>query len=135
MKNGDLLIKVADSKTAEKFLKQTHIDCIPVKITLHKILNIIQDRIFSRKMINTPQEELLDGLKELKVVDIHKMAKREGEKLVAIGTAITTFDLINRPEKIKLGWELVNVDEFMPNPIRCLNCQRLGQTKKRCRII
>ena len=115
---------------AEKFLKQTHIDCIQVKITLQKTLKTIQGRIFSRKIINIYQEEQLVALREQKVVDIHKIMKRAGEKLVATGAAILTFDLINRPEKIKLGWEIVNMDEFIPNPMRCLNCQRLGRTKK-----
>ena len=60
-------------------------------ITIHKTLNTIQG-IFSRKIINIPQKELLAVFKEQKVVDIHKMLKK-GEKLVATGAAIFTFDL------------------------------------------
>ena len=51
------------------------------------------------------------------------------EKLVPTGAAIFTFDFINRPEKIKFGQGIVNVDEFIPHPMRCLNCQRLGHRK------
>lgn len=38
MKSSYLLVKLADSKMAEKFLKQMHIDCIPVKIILYKTI-------------------------------------------------------------------------------------------------
>ena len=72
METADLLIKVRVVKQPRNF---------PVKITLHKTLNTIQGRIFSIKIIvyyiyiyiYILQEELLDALKEQKVVDTHKM--------------------------------------------------------------
>ena len=51
---------------------------------------------------------------------------------VTIGAAIVTFDYNRRPVILKIGWKIVRVDENIPNPMRCLNCQRLGHTKKLC---
>lgn len=135
MKSGDLLIKVPDSKTADKFLKAKYIDNIPVKIIQHRTLNTTQGRIFSRKIVDITQEELLECLKDQKVVDVRMITKREGEKIVATGAAIITFDLIYRPEKLNIGWERVNVEEYIPNPMRCLTCQRLGHTRKWCKSV
>ncbi|XP_065368759.1 chloride channel protein E-like [Calliphora vicina] len=59
----------------------------------------------------------------------------DGKEVVSTGAAIITFDLIYRPEELKLGWESVSVDEYIPNPMKCQNCQKLGHTRKRCRNI
>ena len=39
MRSGDLLIKVPNNKVADQLLKAKYIDCIPVEINLHNILN------------------------------------------------------------------------------------------------
>lgn len=135
MRNGDLLIKVADGKTADKFLKATHIDTIPVLFSLHKTLNSVQGRVFSRKIIAIPENELLESLKDQNVIDIRKITKNVGTERIATGAAIVTFNLFHRPNFLKLGWERVKVEEYIPNPMRCVNCQKLGHTKNHCRNI
>lgn len=135
MRSGDLMIKTPNLKVAEMFLKAKLIDVVPVKITLHKTLNSTQGRIFSRKIINLSQEELLQALALQKVIDVQKITKLEGNERVPTGAAIITFDLIRRPETIKIGWERVRVDEHIPNPMRCVNCQKLGHTKNRCKRV
>ncbi|XP_053960450.1 uncharacterized protein LOC128864725 [Anastrepha ludens] len=135
LRSGDLLLKVENTKSAEKFLKATHIGIIPTKITSHKGLNTTQGRIISRNLINLSEIELTEGLIDQKVIEVKKIMRKEGDKLISTGAAIVTFDLIRRPEFIKLGWERVRVLEHIPNPMRCKTCQRLGHTKNRCRNI
>lgn len=135
MRSGDLLIKVPDNKTAEKFLKTSFLDNIPVKFALHKTLNTTQGRIFSRKIIKIAEEELLSSLKDQKVVEVRKITKNDGNGIIATGAAIITFDLFHLPEYLKLGWERVSVEEYIPNPMKCANCQKLGHTKNRCKNI
>ncbi|XP_065355476.1 uncharacterized protein LOC135949950 [Calliphora vicina] len=133
MRSGDLMIKTPNLKVAQKFLNAKLIDLVPVQITLHKTLNSTQGRIFSRKIIDLSEEELIQALALQKVTDVRKITKLEGNERVPTGAAIITFDLIRRPETIKLGWERVRVDEHVPNPMRCVNCQQLGHTKNRCK--
>lgn len=133
LKSGDLLIKTKNLKAAEKFRKANYIDTIPVSITYHKALNYVQGKIFSKKIIYLSEDELIEGLKEQKVVEIRKIMKKEDDKLVPTGAAVITFDLIRRPEYLKLGWERVKINEYIPNPMRCKNCQKLGHTKNRCK--
>lgn len=135
MRSGDLMIKASNLKAAQKFLKAKHIDIVPVKIEMHKTLNSVQGRIFSRKIINIPEDELIKSLEDQKIIDIRKFTKKEGDKIVATGAAVVTFDLIHRPNIIKLGWERVKVEEYISNPMRCTNCQKLGHTRNRCRNI
>lgn len=130
MKSGDLLIKVADKKTAEKFIRATHIDCVPVKITLHQALNSSQGKVFCERIINLPEEEIIKWTKH--VIGVRKITKKEGDKFVPTGAAILTFDLVKCPKKTKIGWQRVTVKNYIPNPMRCVKCQKLGHTKNRC---
>lgn len=121
LKSGDLLLKANNLKVAEKFKKASYIDTIRVSISYHKALNYVQGKIFSKKIIYLSEEELLEGLKDQKVVEIRKIMKKEEDKLVPTGAAVITFDLIRRPEYLKLGWERVKINEYIPNPMRCKN--------------
>lgn len=59
--------------------------------------------------------------------------KKDEDKLVTTGAAIVTFDLIRRPEYLKLGCVRVKINEYIPSPMRCKNCQKFGHTKNRCK--
>ncbi|XP_055916085.1 uncharacterized protein LOC129948925 [Eupeodes corollae] len=132
MRSGDLLLKVLNVETANKFLKAKLVDSIPVKVTNHLSLNSIQGRIYSKHIVDISEEELLSELKKFKVIDVKKMMRKQDDSLVATGAAILTFDLIRRPNEVKIGWVNCKVDEYIPNPMRCISCQKLGHTKNRC---
>ena len=135
MRSGDLMIKTTNMKSAQKFLKAKYIDTVPVKIEMHKTLNSIQGRIFSRKIIDIPENEIIKSLEDQKVIDIRKLTRKEGNNFVPTGAAVITFDLIHRPDILKIGWERVRVEEYISNPMRCVNCQKLGHTRNRCKNI
>ena len=135
LRSGDLLIKTLNLAAAEKFCKNKYIDLVPVKITMHSTLNSCQGRIYSRKIIDISEEELVECLSEQKVIAVKKIMKKNGENLEATGAAVITFNRINLPDILKLGWERVKVETYIPNPMRCNNCQKLGHTKKYCKNI
>lgn len=132
MRSGDLLLKVLNLATADKFIKSKLIDSIPVKVTNHISLNSVQGRIYSRLIVDISEQELMEELKKFKVVEVRKMMKREGDSSVPTGAAILTFDQIRRPHEVKIGWLNCKVEEYIQNPMRCVNCQKLGHTKNRC---
>ena len=71
------------------------------------------------------------ALKEQKMVETH-IILRKGDDMVATCVAIVTFDFIRFPKLLKIGWEIVSVDEHILNPMMCLNYQGLGHMRKRC---
>ncbi|XP_017464402.1 PREDICTED: uncharacterized protein LOC108357841, partial [Rhagoletis zephyria] len=117
LKSGDFLIKTNNLKAAQKCMKASYIDLIPVQITLHTNLNSSQGRIYSKKIINISDEELTKYLADQKVISVKKILKKENDNLIPTGAAIITFDLIHRPEKLNIGWEKVQVYEYIPNPL------------------
>ena len=48
-------------------------------------------------------------------------------------TYILTFNGSLPPKSIKIGYLNVKVEVYMPNPLRCFNCQKYGHGKKFCK--
>jgi len=47
---------------------------------------------------------------------------------------IITFNKPDLPESIKItSWHFELLEAYLPKPMRCLACQRVGHTKKHCR--
>ncbi|XP_055914166.1 uncharacterized protein LOC129947570 [Eupeodes corollae] len=108
------------------------IDSIPVKVSNHLSLNSIQGRIFSKHIVDISEDELTTELNRFKVISVKKITRKENGVEVPTGAAILTFDLIRRPNEVKIGWVNCKVQEYIQNPMRCATCQKLGHTKNRC---
>ena len=80
-----------------------------------------------------PEEEIIKKLADQGVVDVYKFQKLEENIHKKTGVLLITFDLYNLPTKLKISWNLVNVREYFPNPMRCRTCQKLGHTKNHCK--
>ncbi|KAL9875237.1 uncharacterized protein ACN427_013453 [Glossina fuscipes fuscipes] len=48
------------------------------------------------------------------------------------GKIILTFDRYRLPRTVDVAWYKCKVELYIPNVMRCKNCQRLGHTAKRC---
>ena len=57
--------------------------------------------------------------------------KKEGQS-VEINTLLLTFDRVNVPKSLKIFYRVVLVDVYVPNPLRCFNCQRFGHHENNC---
>lgn len=45
-------------------------------------------------------------------------------------TYILNFNTPKPPTEIKIGYMIEKVEVYIPNPLRCHNCQKLGTTRK-----
>lgn len=138
LRNGDLLIKANNLKAAEKFLCAKYIDLVPVKITLHGKLNCSYGKIFYHKIIDYSEEDLINEINVKYpglVIALRKVKKVENGKLMDTGAAIITFNQLNRPLRLKVGYTMCTVHEHIPNPLKCRNCHKLGHTKNHCKGI
>ena len=85
-------------------------------------------------MSNSSLEELQDELKDQQVSKIERMKRRDNGVLKDTHRHIITFNKPDLPQVIKItDWHHELIDLFIPNPMRCMNCKRLGHTKKWCR--
>ena len=129
-----LLIKVKSREQGEK-LKEVHqLAGKQVEVKEHRTLNQSKGTVYSRAMSNTPIETLKEALKEQHVVNIERMKMWVQGQLKETDRYILTFDRPDPPGTIKLSdWHRELVELFIPRPMRCSKCWKLGHTHKHCR--
>ena len=54
---------------------------------------------------------------------------------VYTNTLLLTFNSTTLPQSIKICYRTVPVEQFIPNPLRCCNCQKFGHHEDNCKLI
>ena len=111
----------------------TKFHTINVKTYLHKSLNISKGVVRSKELSLCTIEEIKKELKKQGVTEVKRVTIKKEGKLIETNTYIMTFDQPKIPEKIKVGYTMERVEQFIPNPLRCYNCQKYGPHEDNCR--
>ena len=56
------------------------------------------------------------------------------EGVIPTNTLFLTFSSPELPKEITVGYLKVKVALFVPNPMRCFNCNKFGHTSQRCKV-
>ena len=109
LKNETLLVESVRKQQTENLLKMKSFFAIPVEVSEHKTLNsskgIIRDRIFLQ----------LERLTKL-YLQIHSF-----------------LPFTVKPQKsVKIFYQIIPVEMYVPNPLRCFNCQKFGHYESNC---
>lgn len=133
LRSGNLLIEVDRASHASNLLRSTAIADIPIKVSKHRTLNTKKGVIRCRDIRDCTDDEILQNLASQQVTEIHRIKiTRDGVK-VSTGTFILTFNATVLPAAVKVAFMNVPVEAFVPNPMRCFNCQKFGHTKNFCK--
>ena len=98
----------------------TKFHTINVKTYPHKSLNISKGVVRSKELSLCPIEEIKKEMKKQGVTEVKRVTIK---KLIETNIYIMTFDQPKIP-KIKVGYIMERVKQFIPNPLRCYNCQK-----------
>ena len=94
-------------------------------------MNHTKGTIFSETLCNSSEDAILSAMENRGVVKVEQMKKRIDGELKGIPRFIFTFRRTELPPLLKItDWHHEIVDQFIPNPLRCINCQKFGHTKK-----
>ena len=78
-------------------------------------------------------EEIKSNLKSQAVSDVKRISVLRNGIRRDTHTYILTFSTPILPTSIKVGFQSVKVDVYVPNPLRCYRCQRYGHHESNCR--
>ncbi|MCG8115590.1 MAG: hypothetical protein N0E45_09510 [Candidatus Thiodiazotropha endolucinida] len=132
LKSGDLLIEVEKEQQLKNLLKTTKLFDLAVKASLHNTLNSCKGVIRSPDLGPCTDEEIIDHLKDQGVTDVRNISVRRGGAIRRTNTYVLTFDTPVLPQKLKVAYLSVNVEVYIPNPLRCYRCQVFGHHESRC---
>lgn len=134
-RDGNLLLKTVDRQQAEKLMKQKLFGgSINIEITEHHTLNKSRGTIFCPDLKMHTDEEIVSELKHEHVTEVKRIKRRNKKgELEDSGAFILTFNLGNLPTSIDAGIHCCRVQQYIPPPLRCMNCLKFGHKKTACK--
>lgn len=132
-REGKILVHTKDRKQAIKMMALNQIDKFKVKVQEDEKLNQSTGVIFCRDLKYSTDEEILEELEEQKVTGIKRMKKKNTEgQTYDTGVYFITFGVRDVPTELRVGYELLEVREYIPEPMRCYKCLKFGHIQKFC---
>ena len=136
LRSGSLLIEAARPTQAKMILDTTLLLNIEVKATAHRSLNtskgVIRD--YGRDLFEMSETEIVTEMADQGVQNVSRFILKKDGKEIKTNTYFITFGMSAPPEKLRIGYYFVEVKRYIPNPLRCFQCQEFGHSKKFCKI-
>ena len=66
------------------------------------------------------------------VTDAKQISIKRNNQIISKITYILNFNTPKPPTEIKIGCLITKVETYIPNPLRCHNCQKFGHHKEKC---
>ncbi|GFT64904.1 uncharacterized protein TNCV_274481 [Trichonephila clavipes] len=133
MRSGDLFLEVASAKQSSALRtlrKMAHID---VTIVPHNTLNYSRGVISAADLLNVSTEEIKENMVDQKVCEVRRITIRRDGQVLNTKHLILTFSTPELPQSVKAAYLHCPVRPYIPNPLRCFQCQRFGHSKTVCR--
>ena len=134
LRNGSFLVECGKRAQAQNLLRTSRFIDRPVRVTIHKTLNFSRGVIRCRDLADMTEVEIRDELKDQGVVGVNRVTLKKEGKVIPTNTLFLTFVSPELPKEITVGYLKVKVALFVPNPMRCFNCNKFGHTSQRCKV-
>ena len=132
LRSGSVLLEVRDHHQYDLAMALTKWVDVDVKVTEHRGLNSSRGVIRSRELRDCPDDEVLEALQSQKVTAVHHIKTKKDGLELPTNTFILTFRSPNPPTHITAAYMRLPVERYIPNPLRCYNCQKYGHSKTTC---
>ena len=138
LNNGTLLIEVNKKTYADNLLNMKFFTNIKIKSYAHTSLNSSKGVVRSSELSLSLSlslctlDEIKSHLKTQAVTDDRRITFRRNNETISTDTYILTFGKPQIPKELKVGYSIIKVNPYIPNPLRCYNCQKFGHHEQKC---
>ncbi|GFW55880.1 uncharacterized protein TNCV_4390231 [Trichonephila clavipes] len=133
MRSGDLFLEVSSSNQATALIKLQKLAHLELTVAPHTNLNFSRGVISPADFLNVSTEEIKENMKAQKVCDVRRITIRRDGQVLNTKHLILTFSTPDLPQTVKMAYIRCPVRPYIPNPLRCFQCQRYGHSKNVCR--
>ncbi|GFX48776.1 uncharacterized protein TNCV_3479601 [Trichonephila clavipes] len=105
----------------------------PLTVNLHRSLNSCRVVISETNLLCVSEAEILEGLSDQGVTQVRRIKIKKDSSLSPTKHLILTSNSPKLPSTIKAGYLNCKILPYIPNPLRCFQCQRFGHFQTSCR--
>ena len=107
---------------------------LPITVTAHRTKNGSKGVIHCADLEDVDDEEIEDGLADFGVIAARRIkSKRRDGTLTPTHNIILSFNQLDLPKEVVVGYLRVKVRPYIPSPLRCFRCLRFGHTRDYCK--
>ena len=130
--DGNMLLTCATKLQQDSALKITQIGEVKVTVSPHQRYNQSKGIVRDREFDLLSEQEIVDMFIEAgePVSEAYKFNKPENSDRV---TVCLTFQKPELPSRIKFGYKIFRVSQYIPRPRFCSNCLQYGHPTKFCK--
>lgn len=131
LSSGALLLECTSKQQSSNYLKLKSFVNVSVKVAPHKTLNSCKGVIRSPDLKYATEAEIVESF--VHVADARRITLKKGTTTIATNTFILTFSTPTLPTSLHIGYLNLRVEPYIPNPLRCFQCQKFGHHKANCK--
>ena len=132
LKNQTLLVETSRKTQTENLLKMKTFFNLPVTVSEHHTLNSSNGIIRNRDLKGESEENIKEYLKDQGVIAVKRFTIKKGNSTIQTNTLLLTFNRITVPKSLRIFYRFIPVDIYIPNPLRCFNCQKFNHHENNC---
>ena len=144
LKDGGIEVEFANERAAKCALTATHFEFttrdaqgkretkLPIHVSPHRTKNSSRGVIYCVDLENVSDGDIEEGLSEFGVLSARRIHSRRAGVSIPTHNIMLTFDQIDLPREVTVGYIRVKVRPYIPNPMRCFQCLRFGHTRADC---
>ncbi|GFT13878.1 uncharacterized protein TNCV_2615371 [Trichonephila clavipes] len=133
MRSGDLFLEASSAKQATALINLQKLAHLDVTVAPHTNLNFSHGVISPADFLHVSTEEIKENMKAQKVCDVRRITIRRDGQVLNTKHLILTFSTPDLPQTVKMAYIRCPVRPYIPDPLRCFQCQRYGHSKNVCR--
>ena len=134
LKNKTLLVETNRKTQTENLLKVKKFFNLNVTVSEHKTLNTSKGIIKDRALKGETEANICEYLQSQGVIAVKRFTIKKNYDTIPTNTLLLTFNSVTVPNSLKIFYRVIPVEIYVPNPLRCFNCQRFGHHESDCPV-
>ena len=134
LKNKTLLVETNRKTQTENLLKVKKFFNLNVTVSEHKTLNTSKGIIKDRALKGEAEANICEYLQSQGVIAVKRFTIKKNYDTIPTNTLLLTFNSVTVPNSLKIFYRVIPVEIYVPNPLRCFNCQRFGHHESPWRV-
>ena len=134
LENELLLLETSRASQANSLLKVKMFFNLKVSVSEHNSLNKSRGIVKDRTLTRETEENIVEYLALQGVTACKRFKIKKDNVQQDTNTLLLTFNTTTLPKRIRIFYRTVAVEQFIPNSLRCINCQKFGHHENNCKL-